>query len=320
MIKQFPILDLHCDTASEMLDGRSLYQNNGMLSIKKMQTGAVFCQFFAIFIRMCDNKTPQEGYEEFIKIYDNLMKELTLNREYITLVHDLKEISALRGEGKIAAVLTLEEGAIIDSKPERLDELYKMGVRLITLLWNYENCLGYPNSTDPEIMKKGLKPFGKEVVERMEELGMVVDISHLSDGGFWDVVKISRKPFIASHSNARSLHHETRNLTDDMLKALANAGGITGINFYHKFLGADKTGSIEQMLSHIKHIYKVAGIDTIAMGSDFDGFDEPCALTDCSKFQLLTDALGGAGFSDEQIEKSCWKNAMRVIKQVTGNN
>jgi len=302
-----------------MLDGRALYKNEGALSIKKMRKGGVFCQFFAIFICMSDHKSPAGGYEQFRKIHGNFMEELNINRDYLGLAHNSKEISDLQSEGRIAAILTLEEGAVLDDKPERLDELYELGVRLITLLWNDENCLGFPNSTESFIMNRGLKPFGKLMVERMQDLGMIVDVSHLSDGGFWDVVKLSKKPFIASHSNARFLRNHTRNLTNEMLKALADAGGVTGINFYHKFLGADETGSIDQMVAHIKHIRKVAGIDTIALGSDFDGFEGPCELEDCSQFPLLLDAIKNAGLSDNDIEKICWKNAMRVIEQVTGN-
>lgn len=311
-----PILDFHCDTASEMLDGRSLYQNNGMLSIEKMRKGGVFCQFFAIYINIKDHESMAAAYDHFMKIYGNFTKELNENREHITLARNAKEISAARREGKIAALLTLEEGAILDNNLKRVDELYEMGVRLITLTWNHENCIGFPNSVDPELMKMGLKPFGKDAVELMQELGIIIDVSHLSDGGFWDVAKPGKKPFIASHSNARGVCNHTRNLSDEMLKALADAGGITGINFYHKFLGDDETGSIEQMLAHIKHIRNVAGIDTIAMGSDFDGFEGPCGLADCSQFPLLVDALANAGYSDDEIEKICRKNAMRVIEQI----
>ena len=320
MIKtQVPIADFHCDTASEMLDGRSLYRNNGMLSIEKMRKGGVFCQFFAIYINIAKQGSPSSGYEHFLKIYGNFMKELNENREHIVPGRGVNDISSARSNGRIAAILTLEEGAILDNKPERVDELYDMGVRLITLTWNHENCIGFPNSTEPELMKKGLKPFGKLVVERMQELGMLVDVSHLSDGGFWDVAELGKKPFIASHSNARSLCNHTRNLTDEMLKALADAGGVTGINFYHKFLGYDETGSLDQMTAHIKHIYKVAGLDVVALGSDFDGFTGPCELQDCSQFPLLLDALARAGFKDDEIEKICWKNAMRVIEQGTGS-
>ena len=316
MKKQFPVLDFHCDTASEILDGRSLYQNNGMLSIKKMQDGGVSCQFFAIYIKMDSHASLTKGYEHLHTIYNNFIKELKENQAHIALAHNAKEISALRDEGRIAAVLTLEEGAVLDNKLERIDELYKIGLRLITVLWNFESCIGFPHSSDPELMKKGLKPFGIEVVKRMQELGMLIDVSHLSDGGFWDVVKHSKKPFVASHSNARSLCGHSRNLADDMLKALADAGGVTGINFVPKFLGSDEKGSIEQMVAHIKHIHKTAGIDVLALGSDFDGFKGSNELKDCSGFPLLTEALAGAGYTDDEIEKICWKNAMRVIGQV----
>ena len=316
MKRQFPVLDLHCDTASEMLDGRSLYENDGMLSLKKLKAAGVFCQFFAMFIRFEDHGSQKEAYDQLHKMYANFTKELGQNKDHIALAETAADISAIRKEGKIAAVLTLEEGAVLDNKLERLDELYKMGVRLITILWNAENCIGFPHSSNPALMEKGLKPFGLEVVKRMLELGMIIDVSHLSDGGFWDVVKQSKKPFVASHSNARYLCGHSRNLSDDMLKALADAGGVTGINFYRKFLGSDETGSLGQMIAHIKHIHKIAGIDVLALGSDFDGFKGPCGLTDCSQFPKLTDAISKAGFSDDETEKICWKNAMRVIGQV----
>jgi membrane dipeptidase len=296
-----------------MMDGRALFENDGMVSVKKMRDGGVFCQFFAFFIDIADHPSLSESYNYFRKMYGNFMGELIKNWDYIALARTAKEISEIRREGKIAAVFTIEEGAVLDGKPERLDEFYEMGIRLITLTWNHENCLGFPNKTDPE---KGLKPFGFEAVKRMEELGIIVDVSHLSDGGFWDVAKTSKKPFIASHSNARSVCGHSRNMTDDMLKALADSGGVTGINFFFLFLGSGETGSVEQMVAHIKHIHKTAGIDTIAMGSDFDGFSGPCELTDCSRFPVLLDALGKAGYSDDEIEKICRKNAMRVIEAV----
>ena len=316
MTKKFPILDFHCDTASEILDGRGLYDNNGMLSIKKMQEGGVACQFFAMYINMSSFASPSLGYEHLNKIYANFMEELRKNQNHIVRAGNSSEISAARGGGKIAAVLTLEEGGVLDNRIERLDELYTMGIRLITLSWNYENCIGFPHSPKPDEMKRGLKPFGVEVVRRMQELGILVDVSHLSDGGFWDVVKLSKKPFVASHSNARFLCGHTRNLSDDMLKALADSGGVTGLNFVPKFLDDDEAGSIAQMTAHIKHINNVAGIDVLALGSDFDGFKGACELGDCSNFPRLLDAISGAGFSDDEIEKICWKNAMRVLEQL----
>ena len=319
-MEKIPLLDFHCDTASEILDGRSLFENNGMISIAKMREGGVLCQFFAMFIRMSEYGSIDAAYAQLQKIHGNFMGELEKHSDHIALARNAAEISANRKEGKISAVLTVEEGAILGGKLERLDELYKTGVRLITLTWNFENSLGFPNSLEPDAMNRPLKPFGLDVVKRMQELGMIIDVSHLSDGGFWDVAKLAtergKKPFVASHSNARSLCDHPRNLTDEMIKALADSGGVTGINLVPRFLSGEKKGTVEQMIRHIKHIHKIAGIDVLALGSDFDGFSGVNEISDCSKFGLLTDALSKAGYSEDEIEKICWKNAMRVIEEV----
>jgi len=316
MADKFSILDLHCDTALEIMGGHSLYDNDKMISIKKMQEGGLSCQFFALFVKLAKHASVSDAYDHLLKLHKALTEEFNKNQEYLTVAHNAKEISAVTKEGKIAAVLTIEEGAMVDNKLERLDEFYKMGVRLMTLTWNYENCIGFPNSIEPELMQKGLKPFGKEVVKRMQEIGMLVDVSHLSDGGFWDVVKLSKKPFVASHSNARSLCSHQRNMTDEMIKALADAGGVIGINYVPNFLGADETGKIEKMVKHIKYIHKIAGLDVLAMGSDFDGYTQNCEIIKCSDLPRLTDAISKAGYSDDEIEKICWKNAMRVIETI----
>jgi len=321
---KFPLLDLHCDTATEIPDGRSLYENDGMISITKMREGGVFCQFFAMFIRMSEYDSVEAAFRQLREIHRNFTGLLEKHSEHIALAHNAAGIAANRRAGKISAVLTVEEGGVLDNRIERLDELYGMGVRLVTLTWNFENCLGFPRATEPEAMNRGLKPFGFEVVERMRELGMLIDVSHLSDGGFWDVAKLvakhtakrGKKPFVASHSNARSLRDHPRNLTDEMLKALGDSGGVAGINFYPPFLGAEEKGSVEQIIRHIKHIHKVAGIDALALGSDFDGYTDEHELSDCSKLGLLTDALSKSGYSEAEIEKICWKNAMRVIEEV----
>ena len=316
---KIPILDFHCDTAMKILNGSSLNENDGMVSIAKMREGGVFCQFFAMFVRMSEYESIDAAFRQFQKTHSSLTGELEKHSEHIALAHNAAGISANYKAGKISAILTVEEGGVLDNKPERLDELYEMGVRLITLTWNFENSLGFPRSLEPDAMSRGLKPFGLEVVERMQELGMIVDVSHLSDGGFWDVAKLAakrgKKPFVASHSNARSLCAHPRNLTDGMLKALADSGGVAGVNFYPRFLGGEGKGAVEQIIRHIKHIHKVASLDAIAIGSDFDGFDGGNEISDCSKLGLLQDALSKAGYSDDEIEKICWKNAMRVIEE-----
>lgn len=309
-----PIIDLHCDTVLELARRKkALAVNDLCVDLEKMRKSDVICQFFAMFIRMTEFPSVDGAWERMLQLYAVFREEMAKNAGAIRQITSGVELS---GKNDVpAAVLTVEEGGILGGRVERVDELYKMGVRLITLTWNFENCIGYPNSEETEIMEAGLKPFGLEVVEKMNDLGMIVDVSHLSDGGFRDVAHYSRKPLVASHSNARALCPNRRNLTDDMIRTLADSGGVTGINFYGKFLGDKTPGTLAEIIAHIKHIKNVGGIDCIALGSDFDGFDGGCEIEDASRFPKLVAALGKNGFTAGEIEKITWKNALRVIRE-----
>jgi membrane dipeptidase len=199
----------------------------------------------------------------------------------------------------------------------RLDHLYEEGVRLITLMWNYENCLGYPNSLDMKIMRKGLKPFGIEVVKQMKEKKMLIDVSHSSDGGFWDAMTYARGYVVASHSNCRALCPHPRNLSDDMIRAMANAGGVAGLNLYGAFLDGSTESTLDAMVAHVKHMIKVGGSDFPAIGTDFDGFDGMTRLDvkDIGEMGNLLMALEKAGLTTGQIEKIWYGNVLRVIKE-----
>ena len=312
-----PFIDLHCDTVHEMTNQNIGLDNNKLcISAEKLKSADILCQCFALYVNMASYPSIDECWKRAEKMYDIFKAQERLHSESIVQVRSAADIEKAASECKTAALLTVEEGGICGENLERLNQLYDMGVRMITLTWNYENAIGYPNSTDAAVMNSGLKPFGIEFIENMQRLGMIIDVSHLSYGGFWDVAKHSRKPFVASHSNAKALCDVSRNLTDEQLKALANSGGVTGINFYPSFLSRDKIGSIEQMISHIRHIKRVAGIDTIAIGSDFDGYDIPAELKSSADLPKLADALKKAGFTADEIEKICWKNALRVFKDV----
>lgn len=166
-------------------------------------------------------------------------------------------------------------------------------------------------------MKSGLKPFGFEVIERMNELGMVIDVSHLSDGGFWDVIRTSKTPIVASHSNARSLCNHPRNLTDEMIKALAEKGGVASVNFYPYFLHPSGKAGIEEIICHVNHLVNIGGIESVAIGTDFDGFDDgELKLTHVRQMEQLWNALKKSGFSEFQIDKIWSGNALRVIKEI----
>ena len=167
-------------------------------------------------------------------------------------------------------------------------------------------------------MGKGLKQFGFSVVEEMNRIGMIIDVSHLSEGGFWDVVSHSKTPPVASHSNARALRNHPRNLSDEQIRALAEKGGIAGLNFYQEFLGKSGSCLIEEMVSHVRHMYQKGGEEVIAIGTDFDGFGgaEKMEIEDIGAMPLLYDALGKAGFTQRQREKIWYGNAKRVIDTV----
>ena len=202
---------------------------------------------------------------------------------------------------------------------ERIDKLYQMGVRLITLTWNDDNCFGHSHAKDAGRMQLGLTPFGKEAVTYMTERGILVDVSHLSDGGFYDVAELVKGPFVASHSNCRELAPATRNLTDDMIRILAEHGGVCGLNFYPPFLNTDpvdKVSRIERMCEHVKHLVNVGGIECVGIGTDFDGIEGNLEIADCMEMEKLFDALQKTGFSEDALEKIAYKNVERVIREV----
>lgn len=313
-------IDMHCDTFWLMMkkQGVGLQKNDLCVDIEKMKVAGSMAQFFASFIHMSQfegENAVEEGYRHALDMIAYGKAELAKCSDSIAVAHDYDELIANRDNGMMSAILTLEEGGVINGKMEYLEELYRQGIRLITLTWNHENCIGFPNSRDAKLMQLGLKPFGIEVVKRMNELGMIVDVSHLSDGGFWDVIKHSTKPVVASHSNARSLCAHPRNLTDEMLKAMAEKGGVCGINFYPYFLHESGKATVEDIANHAWHMYQIGGEDVVAMGTDFDGFDEgELDIAHMGEMEHIYGALKRRGFSERQMRKILSDNILRVMQ------
>lgn len=312
---------MHCDTIflMEREEGHELRTNSLCVDLEKMKRAGSMAQFFACFIHMKEFAGDDrflKGYQHALNMIERGKREFTNNADQISLVRNYDELMRSHAAGKMSAFLTIEEGGIIANDMKRLYHLYDEGIRLMTLLWNGENCIGYPNSRDSEVMNQGLKPFGIEMVGQMNELGMIVDVSHLSDGGFWDVMKHSKKPVVASHSNARALCSHPRNLTDEMIRVLAEKGGISGINFYSSFLNGTANAGIDDLIRHIEHMYYVGGEDFVAIGTDFDGFDDgESDIKNIGEMNRLYEALKKRKFNDGQIEKFWYKNALRVIKE-----
>jgi membrane dipeptidase len=257
--------------------------------------------------------------EEYLsRLHVTFKENLERHSDNIAFAGNAQDMLKNESSGRMSAFLAIEDGRSVEGKLENIKRYYDMGVRLISLTWNYENCFGFPNSKDPEKMAKGLKPFGRKAIEYMNELGMLVDVSHLSDGGFYEVAEISKKPFVASHSNCRALSPHTRNLTDAMLRILADKGGVAGLNFAPIFLTPDAKGkdaTLELMSAHIRHMIKVAGEELPALGSDFDGIEGDIEVPDSSKMHLLLDRLLKDGVKTSTVEKVAYSNAQRVIRE-----
>lgn len=324
------LADMHCDTISRLLQKRragersSLRQNDMHLDLERMRSGGYFLQNFALFVNLGKCRDP---WSEVCELYEVYREELGRNEELIAPVLHYEDILANEAAGRMSAVLTVEEGAVCRGELSKLRRLYEMGVRMLTLTWNYPNELGYPNRNclqrsgdcfTPDT-RGGLTDTGRAFVEEMEELGMVVDVSHLSDAGFYDVLEMSHKPFVASHSNARHICRHVRNLTDDMIRALAERGGLTGLNFCADFLrepvlGQSNPVTLGDVVRHARHIVHQGGVEVLGLGSDFDGIDTNEALPGVQSLGLLWEALHKAGFLESELDKIFSGNVLRVYR------
>lgn len=254
-------------------------------------------------------------------LLDETRADLAQSTE-IRLVHTVQEAEAARAAGKLYAFLGLESMAAFGADVEALDRSYASGVRLGMLTWNEENALATGAGGDP---RKKLTAAGRAVVRRMRELHMVVDVSHLNDGGFWDVMDLAGGPVIASHSDCRALCDVRRNLADDQLRAIRDTGGVVGLNVHHGFIHADREKQTAETLArHAAHMADVMGVEHVGCGFDFCEFmgppdnDAAAGLEDASRIGNLFDCLERLGMSRRERELIARENFLRVFRQVLG--
>lgn len=328
------VVDMHCDTIAEIWysqkDGKpfTLGKNSLHIDIEKMKKGDYLLQNFAMFVNLGKGMDPLESVLQLIDVF---YQEIEKYSEEIGVVKTYQDIVKNKEAGKMSALLSIEEGGVCKGNLSYLRNLYRLGARMMTLTWNYENELAYPNSVpgnadlvfpfQPDT-EHGLKEQGFAFLEEMERLGIIIDVSHLSDAGFYDVYSHTKKPFVASHSNARVLSSHCRNLTDDMIRKLAERGGITGLNYCASFLSERKSANdvcsstVKLMAEHARHLVNIGGIDCVGLGSDFDGISGDLELSDCSKMSLLEAELRKQGFHESEIEAIFYKNVLRVYKEL----
>ncbi|MCR5032874.1 MAG: dipeptidase [Lachnospiraceae bacterium] len=336
------VVDMHCDTISEIWYSREqtgesehadidapqeLRKNRLHIDLEKMEKGDYFLQNFAMFVNMGSGMDPLESV---LKLIDIFYEEMEKNQDKILPVKTWADIESAKAQGKMAAMISLEEGQVTKGNLRFLRDLYRLGARMMTLTWNHENDLAYPNVVSRNVHKvfpcepvtdRGLKEKGIALVEECEKIGMILDVSHLSDGGFYDLYEHTKKPFVASHSNARALCRHCRNLTDDMIRKIGERGGVIGLNYCGSFLEEAPTeeacqSRVETMAKHARYITDMGGMECLGLGSDFDGISRNLEMDDCSKLPLLEQALEKEGFSTGEIEKIFHKNVLRLYKEL----
>ncbi|HWO01986.1 MAG TPA: dipeptidase [Blastocatellia bacterium] len=368
------VIDTHNDVTSPMVDqgfdlGSSGFDKDGKLithtDLKRMKEGGLSAEFFAVYVgKEFLNKKPSEGggaARRALDIIDVVTEQVRRHPESLESASTAADIRRIKGKGKVAALMGIEGGHAIEDSLHALRMFYKLGVRYMTL--THTNTNDWADSsgdiTDATVSHhNGLTEFGREVMREMNRLGMMADVSHVADKTFFDVVEVSRAPVIASHSSCRALANHPRNMTDEMLKALAKNGGVVMVNFYDGFLDprkvelAARTRTVQEdltkqfpsdpkrvtdegekfrkandpgptplsaLIDHIDHVRKVAGIDHVGIGSDFDGVPLtglPVGMEDISKLPNITYELMKRGYSDTDIKKVLGENFLRVMAQV----
>lgn len=314
------VLDSHCDTPTQIVRGRDLSKDNenAHIDIPKLKRGGVDAAFFALYIpaRLSENA----AYECALRQYEAVKDVVQSNPCSVAFALTEAQAHENKANGLFSVFLGLENGSPIGHSLERLQEFYDKGVRYMTLCHSKDNqicdsCAG--NRT-----WGGLSPFGREVVAEMNRLGMLIDVSHVADDTFYDVLECSTSPVVATHSCCRALADHPRNMTDDMIKALAAKGGVIQINFYPVFLQDDYElesqssviPSYTRIADHIDHVVELVGIDHVGIGSDFDGIEvAPDGLEDVSKMPVLFDELRRRGYSEDDLAKLASRNFFNVL-------
>jgi membrane dipeptidase len=313
MYSQFFVIDGHCDTISKLDDINAMEcPNNNHVSLSGLYEGRVGIQFFAVWM---DSSSTDKYLHRGLQLIDKYQRMLD---KYATCFHPILRLADAKDAleaGRIGALLAVEGGDVLEGRLSNLEMLYSAGVRLLTLTWNRSNQIA--GAAMDDYNRYGLTPFGTKVVKTMNDLGMMVDVSHASEEAFWDAMEVSKQPVIASHSNAKAVCPHPRNLDDEQIKAIAAKGGVIGINFYPPFLSKTGVAGIVHIIKHIEHIAGLAGINCIAFGSDFDGIETlPQGIEGPQSFPDIIEELLRLNYSEEDVQKICHNNFLRVMKKI----
>ena len=312
------VADTHADSIMAVVDGeRRLIERSdkGHIDFPRLAEGGVDLQVLACFIEA--EYKPERALAQALRMIDAIHREVEASGGQVVLALSAGDAERAAEQGKQAVMISLEGGEPIGLDLAVLRSLYRLGVRLVGLTWNQRNAIA--DGVGELRSRGGLTTFGVELVKEMNRLGMLVDVSHLSEAGFWDVLEVSSQPIIASHSNARALCDHPRNLTDEQIKALAKNGGVMGMNFFRGFVDRQaERATLERVLDHIDHIAGLVGPIHVGLGADFDGADPVVGLEDVTRVPAITAGLLQRGYKDEDVLAILGGNHLRLMRQVIG--
>lgn len=312
-----PVFDLHCDTALTLLgetcnEAGSLKKNELHIDLERAAKLEAYCQCFACFTTpMMQEWNRLSPIVIFERELATIQREVDKNKGLIAMAYSMAEVEANREKGKMSALLTIEGPAGFDFDPELLENLYQIGFRASTLGWNEQNVL-----TGSNVTGGGLTDRGREYLKEAQRLGMLVDVSHISDEAFWDIMDCTQAPVIASHSNSRALCGHSRNLTDDMFRAICRTGGVAGINQFGEFLGEAPT--LDTVCDHIFHFLDLDPTGKhIALGGDLDGCEKLSqGFEGIQSYPILAARLVERGLDEGMVRDIFWNNARNVFRSV----
>ncbi len=299
------VFDAHCDTISRCWAlEEGLADNTGEVSLERTAGFARYCQMFALWT--AEGYSGWSAYQQLLKCFQEQMEQ---NPGCVIQCRTAAEAEQANRQGRAAAFLTVEGAELLDCDPDRLPQAARDGVVAINLTWNHANALSGAHADQPE---RGLSEIGRRFVEKMEELRILVDVSHLSEAGFWDVAEIASRPFIASHSNAKSVWNHTRNLTNEQITAIIGNQGVIGLNFYEGFVGGSR--DLDMVRAHLDRILELGGARNVALGGDWDGCDLIADLPAIDSLPRLYEYLLLHGYDEAVVQDLFYNNLMRVVR------
>ncbi|MDO5548749.1 MAG: membrane dipeptidase [Eubacteriales bacterium] len=305
--------DLHCDTLFAIAqEGGTLRKRGGQVDLDRARKYEPYAQVFALFCGAEPLDDPAQAHVMFTTLLRTAQEQFAANADGLMYCRTAADFDRACDAGKVAAFLSVE-GAELLQWEEDICAAIDAGVRVVTLSWNHDSCYACGAARS---RRKGITERGKALVKRLDQAGIFLDVSHLSERGFWDLTELTERPILATHSNSRAIRHHVRNLKDDQFREICRRGGLTGLNCYVPFVTPNVTASVRDLFPHIDHFMELGGEYCLAIGADFDGCDRlPDEIHSVADMDCLAEEMRRHGYSEECIRNLFFENAARFVRE-----